>query len=230
MAPKSAGRSLIRVWDLPVRLFHWSLVVLLILLYGSAKGWFGLGMTHHFFLGQLTIAVLAFRLVWGFVGSDTARFANFLKGPTAVLAYGRDLLRNVSFKGVGHNPLGALMMMTLIGLVAISGITGLFTSDAIMTDGPLVANASTATVKNMSWVHRNIFNVTMVFAAVHICTALFYKYVKKDDIIHPMITGVEPRKPGQGRVELRFQSNTLALGLFTICLVVVFAGVKIIGS
>src|SRR3954468_11261899 len=103
----------IRVWDLPVRLFHWALVVLIATSYFSGQAG-GDWMKLHFWSGYAILTLLLFRIVWGFVGSTTARFSNFVKGPTAWLVYLRDLLTSRRTYDVGHNPVGGIMVLLLI--------------------------------------------------------------------------------------------------------------------
>ncbi|MBE1236629.1 cytochrome b/b6 domain-containing protein [Phaeovibrio sulfidiphilus] len=232
MSDSPSAPARVPVWDWPVRIFHWGIVVLLALLYLSGHSWgqenLHLTMAHHMFLGKLALTFIVFRVLWGFVGSDTARFANFLKGPSAVLAYLRHVKAGGAFTGLGHNPLGALMMVALMGLIGLTAITGLFTTDDIMTDGPFVHLVSAATAETLSWIHRNLFDVILILASVHIAAALFYKFVRKDDIITPMITGYESKViPAK---EPHFVSESTALNWFLACAVIVWVGIRLIAG
>lgn len=180
--------SRIPVWDLPTRLFHWLLVALIVTLWASGE--FG-KLDLHMLLGKAALTLLVFRLMWGFAGSRTARFADFVKGPARVLAYLR-----APWPVLGHNPLGAFSVLALLGLALIQGASGLFTSDDIFTEGPLVALVSGKTVSLLSSVHRIGFKVLMALAALHVGAIVFYRFVKNDNLVLPMITGTKRAKPG----------------------------------
>src|SRR5262245_5960322 len=118
----------VRVWDLPVRLFHWTLVVLLAVSYFTGKTG-GAWMKLHFWSGYAILALVLFRIVWGFVGSTTARFSDFVKGPKASLIYLGDLLRGHASWVIGHNPLGGAMVVLLLFAVLAQVSAGLFAAD-----------------------------------------------------------------------------------------------------
>jgi cytochrome b len=170
------------VWDLPVRLFHWGLVGVVAALWASGE--FGkLGL--HFTLGAGALALVLFRLGWGLVGSRTARFTDFVHGPATILAY----LRAPHADRVGHNPLGALSVLALLTLVLVQASSGLFASDDIATDGPLAHLVKSSTVSLLSTVHRIGFKVLLAVVALHVLAMVFYRVVKKENLVRPMITG-----------------------------------------
>lgn len=206
-----------RVWDLPTRLFHWTLVALIALQYATGEFHF-LDMRWHFWFGYATLALIAFRILWGFFGSQTSRFSDFLRGPRAVLRYLRESMRTSAPVRVGHNPLGGWSVLALLASVAVQAISGLFASDEIDTDGPLVAHVSDATVKLMTRVHHWNENILLILVCLHIATVLLYLIVKRDNLIAPMISGVKRTTQNQ---ELCFASVWLALVLFAICAAVV---------
>lgn len=178
----------IPVWDLPVRLFHWLLVALMVALWASGE--FG-KLDLHMLLGKAALTLLLFRLMWGFAGSRTARFTSFVKGPGRILAYLR-----TPMPVLGHNPLGALSVLALLTLALTQGMSGLFTTDDIFTEGPLVALVSSKTAALLSSVHRIGFKVLMALVAVHVGAILYYRIVKRDNLVLPMITGTKTAKPG----------------------------------
>ncbi|HZW50719.1 MAG TPA: cytochrome b/b6 domain-containing protein, partial [Rudaea sp.] len=139
----------IRVWDLPTRAFHWMLAVLIALQYATGEFHF-LDMRWHFWFGYATLVLIAFRVLWGFLGSQTSRFADFLRGPAAVWRYLRSQSSTNLQTRVGHNPLGGWSVIALLASVSVQSVSGLFASDEIDTDGPFVAHASDATVKLMT--------------------------------------------------------------------------------
>ena len=173
----------IRVWDLPVRLFHWLLVVCVVGAVISVKLGGG-AMKWHGLFGQAIVGLIAFRLVWGVMGSTTARFAGFVRGPSAILAYlqGR-------WHGIGHNPLGALSVLGLLALVGFQAISGLFTYDDISFYGPMADMVKAATTTQITGLHRLAEPFIYILVALHIGAILFYTFVKKDSLVKPMITG-----------------------------------------
>lgn len=188
---RTTARRDVAVWDLPTRLFHWGLVLLVAVAIVSAKTD---RMTIHMLAGEAILALLLFRLVWGLIGSQTARFADFVKGPRAVLAYATGTLRGkrggMAEKPVlGHNPMGGLMVLALLGALTLQAVAGLFTSDDILVDGPLVAQASGDVVAGFSTLHRVLADGILILIGVHVLAVLAYLVVKRDNLIRPMITG-----------------------------------------
>lgn len=208
-ATREKGRHEVRVWDLPTRLFHWSLVGTVAVAVLSAK----LGvLAVHMLAGETILALVLFRLVWGMVGSQTARFSDFVKGPAAVLGYvkGARAGREAAVS-LGHNPLGALMVVGLLLALMVQAGSGLFTSDDILVDGPLVPLASGAAVSALSSLHRLLANGIYALVALHVAAVGFYLLVRKDNLIRPMITG---RKAVVGPVtEPRWAPPALALAI-----------------
>jgi cytochrome b len=180
----------VQVWDLPVRLFHWSLVVLIVFSVTSGKlggNW----MEWHLRSGYCILALVLFRIVWGLTGSQTARFSDFVHGPKRVLGYARSLLGGATPFHAGHNPTGGLMIVLMLILLLVQTTTGLFADDDIATRGPLADKASGAIVSLFTTIHRININVILACVALHVCAALFYLKVKKDNLIKPMITGTK---------------------------------------
>jgi cytochrome b len=174
----------IRVWDLPVRLFHWALALSIVLgiifvkIGGNAIEW-------HAYCGYITLTLVMFRIIWGFVGSWHARFLNFVPSPKRLIAY----LRGQTDGGLGHNPLGAFSVLALLLTLLIQALTGLFADDDIFFQGPLAKYASNSTVAFLTSVHH--FNQYIIFALIglHLLAIVYYLLVKKDNLIKPMITG-----------------------------------------
>lgn len=208
-----------RVWDLPTRFFHWTLVLLIALQYATGEYHF-LDMRWHFWFGYATLALIAFRLLWGFFGSQTSRFGDFLRGPRAVFAYIRALFSTNPQTRIGHNPLGGWSVLALLACVAVQSASGLFASDDIDTDGPLVAHVSDATVKLMTRVHHWNENLLLILACLHVVAVLLYLLVKHDDLVTPMFGGRKRMVHGQS---LHFVSAWLAVALFVACAAAVAA-------
>ncbi|MGE4281725.1 MAG: cytochrome b/b6 domain-containing protein [Magnetospirillum sp.] len=206
----------VKVWDLPTRLFHWLLVGLIVILGISGE----LGKLNiHMLVGPAVVALILFRIVWGFVGSETARFSHFVHGPKAILAYVA-AAKAGAVRSVGHNPLGAFSVLALLGLVLVQGLTGLFTSDDILSEGPLAHLVSGKTVALLSAVHRIGFKLLLAFIALHLAAVVFYRLVKKDDMVQAMITG-EKLVPENVR-GIRFKNPLLALAILVVCCALVW--------
>ena len=169
---RGAAARDVAVWDLPTRAFHWSLVILVVVAVATAK----LDrMEMHMRAGEAILALLLFRLVWGLIGSQTARFSDFVKGPRAVLAYAAGLFRPGKDQPIlGHNPMGGLMVLLLLAALMAQAISGLFTSDDILVDGPLVHLAASSTVKALSTLHRLVADGILLLVGVHVLAVLVY--------------------------------------------------------
>ena len=202
MAEPAATRSKIAVWDLPTRLFHWTLVALIAFSWWSAENH---QLTFHLWSGIAVLTLIVFRLLWGIFGSSTARFANFVRGPAAV----RDYLRG-TWRGIGHSPLGALSVVALLGLILVQAGMGLFASDEDgLLLGPLSGFISGSASEEMAELHEDFFNVLLVLIGLHVAAVLFYWVAKKQNLIGPMVTGkaaldpdTQPMRPGKWWVAL----------------------------
>lgn len=187
----------IRVWDLPTRLFHWLLAVLVVAAF--VTGWLGGNLIEwHGRVGIVITGLLAFRLVWGVVGSTYARFADFVPGPAHIWAHIRG-----EWNGLGHNPFGALSVLALMAILIFQVGSGLVSNDDIAFEGPLYALVSKDTSDWLSSLHRLNFWVIIALVSLHVLAILFYVHVKKDNLVKPMITGVKEvsdpaAKPAQG--------------------------------
>ena len=173
----------IALWDLPTRIVHWSLVVLIPFSWWSAENH---DLERHRWSGYAILGLLVFRLIWGVVGSSTSRFANFLRGPRAVIAYARGRGETVP----GHNPMGGWSVMAMLALLAAQVGLGLFASDDDgLETGPLNYLVSYTAAETITELHELLFNVLATVIAVHIATILFYLFVRRDNLIAPMLSG-----------------------------------------
>ena len=176
----------VKVWDGWLRLFHWSIVLLLIVSYVTAKTG---RMEWHMLSGYAMLALLLFRIAWGFVGSDSARFARFLRGPGAVRRHLRGLWRSEADEHVGHNAAGGWMVMLLIGLLLAQVLTGLFSDDEEYHRGPF---ADWVGFEASQWItgwHQRLFNAILAAVALHVAAVAFYGAVVGRNLVRPMITG-----------------------------------------
>lgn len=212
----------IRIWDLPVRVFHWSLAALLVFSFVTGKAG-GFWLTWHMRSGYAILALLFFRLAWGFVGSDNARFAQFVRGPRAALEHARLVISRRVPELTGHNPLGGWMVLAMLALVALQAFTGLFADDEIATQGPLAAKASNAWVARMTAIHT--VNEWLIVAAVvvHVGVVAYYQWGLRSDIVGPMWHGYRRDAPGPAASGPRHASPFLALALLALAAAAVYA-------
>ncbi len=179
----------VRVWDLPTRLFHWTLAIALIFSVVSAKTG-GNAMVWHFRCGYLILTLLGFRIVWGLVGGRWSRFASFIYAPATLLRYLRGAARPGEHLDVGHSPLGAFSVFGLLAILLLQVSTGLFADDEIASAGPLTALVSGATVKLATGWHKQYGQwIVIALALMHIAAVLFYLFAKKRNLIVPMVSG-----------------------------------------
>ena len=178
---------LVRVWDLPTRLFHWALVVCIVGLVTTAQIG-GNAMDWHFRFGYCVLTLLLFRLLWGFVGGHWSRFSTFLYSPASLLRYVRG--HEVDGQPLGHSPLGALSVFAILALLLLQVGTGLFSDDEIAAVGPLSKLASGAVVSQLTHYHKDIGKViVLILVLLHIGAIAFYRIKRKKDLIRPMLVG-----------------------------------------
>jgi cytochrome b len=222
-----SGEIEVKVWDAPVRLFHWLLVLLFAFMFFSGKSgsdW----MEWHMRAGYAILALILFRILWGFVGSTHARFSSFLAGPSACLQFARKLLARAPAPSAGHNPLGGWMVLVLLLALLFQAGTGLFANDDLLTEGPLAAFISKATSDRLSVFHSWNFNLLLLLAALHIAAVLYHAGFMKENLIGAMFTGVKhlPADAGAGSAPARFASPWLALVLLLVAAFAVYLIVK----
>jgi cytochrome b len=177
----------IPVWDLPTRLFHWLLVAAVAVSFWSGRVG-GNAMHYHVLCGEAILALILFRLAWGFVGGREARFAAFVRGPAATLRYARDLVRGGAPRHLGHNPLGAWSILAMLAALLVQVATGLFANDDIFTEGPLASWVSKAVSDTLTRVHLVNRQVLVVLVALHLAAIAVY-FLRGENLVTPMITG-----------------------------------------
>lgn len=184
---KSSSTS-VAVWDLPVRLFHWSLVVLLVVAWSTAQA--GLSwMTYHLWAGYAILTLILFRLLWGVFGSRHARFSDFIATPGAAWRYARQLRLGRHPFYLGHNPLGGYMVALLLTLVLIQVSTGLFATDDILVSGPMAARVSGRFSRLLTGVHKLNVNILIGAVVVHVVAIVYYRWRFGEDLVRAMVTG-----------------------------------------
>ena len=178
----------VKVWDVPTRLFHWLLVILVMTCFTTAKIGVTL-MNVQMTSGYLVLTLLIFRIVWGVVGGHHARFVSFVCGPPAVWRYVARIMRIDAPRYLGHNPLGGWSVAAMLAVLLIQASTGLFASDDIFTEGPLYPLVSSAASSTLTRIHNLNATVVGSLTAVHVAAVLFYLFVKGENLIKPMFTG-----------------------------------------
>jgi cytochrome b len=210
----------IRVWDLPLRLFHWALVFVVVSAILAQKIG-GDAMIWHFRLGYTALTLVLFRIVWGLIGSKYARFSDFVKGPSTIIGYVKQL-RNGSagsaIKPLGHNPLGSLSVLALLAVVLAQTISGLFSSDDDDRHGPLAKFISDAWSERVSDFHADVSGTLIyILIGLHIAAIAYYYFIKKDNLVRPMITGdKEVNVEGQPAND-SWRMRLLALLILLVC-------------
>ncbi len=224
MSDKSQALKTIKVWDLLTRLFHWTLVALMIAQWLTAENDSTMG--YHIWGGYAVLTLVLFRLIWGFVGSDTVRFHDFVRGPGAALEYVKALLRGETPLYLGHNPMGGWSIVAMLGLLLIQAGTGLFANDDITTEGPLYAWVSKGTSDWLTTIHKFNFNLLLLVIAVHISAVLFYLLVKRENLIHPMLSGRKRLPPDLASTAPRIVSPWIGLAVLAVAVVAVWLLVR----
>jgi cytochrome b len=210
--PPAKGMSR-RVWDLPTRLFHWALTALIIMQYATGE-YHVLDMRWHYWLGYATLALIAFRVLWGLVGSQTSRFAEFLRGPDVVLRHIHAYVYQNPQSSIGHNPLGGWSVLALLACVLVQAVSGLFASDDVSEQGPFADHVSAKTMHIMTRLHDWNQNLLLILIALHVVAVLLHLVLKHDNLIVPMLSG---RKNLAASPPLRFVSAWRALLLLVVC-------------
>lgn len=207
---------IVRVWDLPTRAFHWLLAACAIGSFVTAKIG-GNAMAWHFRLGYAVLALLLFRLLWGFVGGRWSRFGHFVRSPATLARYLRGDARPGDAFDVGHNPLGALSVLAMLVFFAAQAATGLFADDEIANTGPLIRFVSGATSLRLTHYHKAVGEVVLIVLVVLHLLALAWYTWRGRNLVFAMIGGdqaFEREVPGAADGA---RQRLLALGLVAAC-------------
>ena len=207
----------VSVWDIPTRLFHWSVVLLLCVSWFSADQGY---MQVHLVSGLALLSLLLFRIAWGLVGSTTARFSNFLHPPRRVVGYLKGLAGGDRIFYAGHNPAGGAMVLALIAVLLAQVATGLFANDGVRFHGPLALLVSEDASTRLTDIHALIFDLILILVWCHVVAVGFYLLVKGENLIRPMVTG--KKHPAHLPAELKIVFTRLYIALL---LLAVSAGI-----
>ncbi|MCS6931734.1 MAG: cytochrome b/b6 domain-containing protein [Acetobacteraceae bacterium] len=191
--PDPSPTRIVPIWDPWVRVVHWAIVVLFAVSVAS-------GLAHrldlHFASGYALLALVLFRIAWGIVGSETARFRSFLRGPRAVLDSLAGFLKRTPDHSPGHSAAGGWSVAALLLLLLAQAGTGLFADDAIFTRGPLARLVPPAVSDTATWLHLRLWMALAAMVALHVLAVALYALLRRTDLIGPMITGRKRLPPG----------------------------------
>lgn len=224
--PLTHSLQRVRIWDLPTRIFHMLLAICVAGL--IATGELG-AMQLHFLLGYSALTLVLFRLVWGVLGGHWSRFVNFVPTPAKLLSYLHALRHRQASPSIGHNPLGALSVLGMLSVLLLQIFSGFFSDDEIANAGPWTAYAPTSWIEFATEYHSDIGKVLLiVLIALHVSAVLYYKRIKHEDLITPMVTGDK-----LFATEVRPSRDTLTSRLFAIgvlagCVYVVYRLVTLV--
>ena len=217
----------VRVWDLPTRIFHWSLLACVVGLVISAEVG-GDAMEWHFRLGYAVLSLLLFRIIWGVVGGKWSRFVSFLYSPATTLRHLKG--QGSTEHAIGHNPLGALSVFALLGFLLLQVASGLISDDEIAATGPFVKFVSSAVAGNATFYHADVGKlILMALVALHVGAILFYRFKKGEDLVSPMIYGDKTSVVIASSSRDDTQTRLLALSLFSGCVALVVGVVQWVG-
>jgi len=206
------------VWDIPVRVFHWLIVVLVPAAYATWRlNW----MVWHVWIGEAVLALVLFRLLWGFYGGETARFRRFLASPRTVRRHVKDWLRREPDRLVGHNPAGGWMVLLLLGLLLAETLTGIYVSNDIADEGPLTEIVPAWAANAIASAHAILWDALLAAIVLHVLAIAGFAAIKGQNLLRPMITGTKvlpanvaaPRAGSPARAGLLLLASALATAL-----------------
>jgi cytochrome b len=230
-AAGQASIDSVRAWDGPTRLFHWSLVVLIAMAWVSRK-YGDAGLVWHTWNGYAILILITFRILWGFVGGSTARFAAFVPEPITALVYGKDFLLRRPRYYLGHNPLGGAMVYALLLIIAAQAMIGLFSYDDhdSIAGGPLSGKLGEEWVAFLTKWHLRIFDYILILIGLHIFANVLYLVWKRENLVKAMITGRKPRQPYEDMAEATYGSAALAVVCLILAAAIVLGGIWMAGG
>jgi cytochrome b len=205
----SNKKQAILVWDFPVRVFHWLLVISFAGAWLTSEGE-ALQLIHYAF-GYSACAMILFRIVWGVVGTRYARFTQFIKGPAATWQHIKSLLVGKQSLGPGHNPAGALVMISLVILILLIDLTGYWIVKDVLGEW-------------MSGAHEAISTLALGFVLLHVVAAIIMSLLQKENLVKSMFTGMKQGSPEQA---IRYPMLFVGIGLtlaYTYCFYLVASG------
>jgi cytochrome b len=179
---------IVLVWDAPIRVFHWLIVVLVVAAYATWRlNW----MVWHGRVGDAALALSLFRLLWGFFGGETARFSRFLASPRAAVQHLRYAFRREPDRQVGHNPAGGWMVLLLLALLVAETLTGLYVANDIADEGPLTEVLPAWAANAIASSHAILWDALLAAIVLHVLAIAGFAAIKGHNLLRPMITGTK---------------------------------------
>ena len=223
-AGRAEGLRRVRIWDLPTRVFHWVLAVLVVVCYLSGdNGRFDI----HIPAGQALLVLVLARVLWGIVGSEPSRFRAFIRPLREVAAYVRTLGKRAPGYHPGHNPLGGLSVVAMLAVLLLQAGLGIFAVDVDgFNEGPLSFLVSYDAAREAAELHGDVVDVLLVLIGLHLAAILFYRLFKRERLVKPMVTGWA-LLPAGDRPAPRLVSDWRALLVLAIVAAVVLGGIEL---
>jgi len=206
--------SMTRVWDLPTRIFHWSLASLFVFMILSAEVFDNM-IEWHMRAGYCVIALLVFRILWGFFGSHFSRFKQFVKNPIVASRYALGIFSGKATHELGHNPAGAWMVVVLILGLLLQALSGLFISDDIFWEAPFYGVLSDDLTSLAGQIHDTLQSVLIWLVGIHVAAVLWHRFRYRDPLIGAMIHGKKPNELNEN-----IGSDSFPLVAFFVALVI----------
>ena len=221
---RAGGPREVRIWDLPTRIFHWVLVVLVVVCYLSGdNGRFDI----HIPAGQALLVLVVARVLWGFVGSEPSRFRAFVRPIGEIAAYVRTLGKRAPGHHPGHNPLGGLSVVALLAVLLLQAGLGIFAVDVDgLHEGPLSFLVSYDAAREAAELHGDVVDVLLALVGLHLAAILFYRVFKRERLVKPMVTG-RATLPADGRPAPRLVSAWRALLVLAIAAALILGGIEL---
>ena len=220
-------KHLVKIWDSPTRLFHWLLVLLFGFMWFSGET--GNYLDLHMKAGMFILSLVLYRIIWGFIGSSSARFSSFIS-PIGAIKHALTLFKREPEIHAGHNPLGGLMVIALLIMLALQAGAGLFTSYLVLTQGPLFNLVDEETSEEMTDFHHLGFNILLFLTGFHVATIVFYRVIKQTNLLKPMITGKTIWPENKAEPKLIFKNPLLALLILILSVATVFVSVTFLSK
>lgn len=203
------------VWDIFIRLFHWALVIVIVVSFVSES----IGnLEAHYLAGLVILGLIIFRVLWGLIGSPTARFSHFLRGPRAIFSYLKNAAVLRPSYTFGHNPAGGAMVAIMLLVIGFQAVSGLFNTDDILFEGPLNDNVSRAVASFFSRWHEIMGNVILGLVGMHILVILLYRLLKRENLVRAMIVGRAKLPQDVTNASYVVGTESVSLGRAVICI------------
>ena len=230
LIPPAAPATVV-AWDLPTRIFKWTLVALVVSAWVSDK-WGGATPAWHVWNGIAILIAVVFRVLWGLFGGSTARFSSFVAAPGRAFAYGLDTLRGRAGHFLGHNPLGGWMVVALLALLALQATSGLYSADddRLIIEGPLAKTVADATVTFAAHWHHRIFTLLKIAVVLHVGAVILHAVVGKERLVPAMVTGRKPAAAYADAPAAPPGSIATALACLAAAAVIVLGALKLLGA